>query len=315
MQFIRAAVLSLTAGSALGLLAAAAAQDTPQAVVARAVGHEIAWPHVHQGEKWHRQATILMGPSGWAYVDLETGVLIGLYRADGLQPAGAGGLRVDAAQAQAAAIAFLGRVGVPPAPPWVLAEAGFHDRVEGSGEYYFTYRKFVNGIQLPADLYVTIAAADGEVNNYNLMDDRLTIPLVAHVSADQAAALIARKAGFASVIVEEALPRISYFPHYPGRQAILWHVKLRNPAPQGLDPPFVIGEVDAVTGQIGSIEAPGGGGKGQPAIKSGKGTPVRASPVPKVDLEAASKVKPPPTVFELAKRDGRARELQEPPGK
>src|SRR5438552_1977038 len=82
-----------------------------------------------------------------------------------------GGPRVAPVQGQAAAVTFLGRVGVPPTPPWVLMEAGFYDRGEGSGEYYFDYGKFLNGIQLPAGLYVTIDAADGEVNNYNLMDD------------------------------------------------------------------------------------------------------------------------------------------------
>lgn len=285
-----------------------AGSRTPEEAAVTALLKDERWTGRDFAEGGHRRAILLSGPAGWIHVDEATNIVVE-FRSDraGLSQPPTGPPEVPISRARELALAFLRRCGVFPGPPWVLTHEKRLGGGDGRREYSFTWRKFLNGVQLPSTIWVGIDADSGQVLDYQLIDDSVTIRLVARISSADATRIVARQQRISRPIVASARPVIWYSPRWPGTQTLFWEVRLRDPDAMGEGESVFVGQVNANTGQINSIY----GFQGSASSEQDQG----AKPLPKPDLKAAAKAKVPPTVFQVAMRKKPAAAAAEAPTK
>ena len=226
VSWVRSAVTGFLLATTFLAEATGAPNDHAEAVVTRVIGKKIDWRDRRITMENHRRVVNLDSSDVTAYVDVATGKLIGYRRSAPGQREGPPRLSEEAASAKARS--FLQRVGVSVQRPWVLDRQRYFDRGSAGREYSFSWRKYVRGVQLPAMLDLAVDADSGEIRTYQLIDDPGVVPIRARFTAAEAAQSIVQRRGMAQPVVESARASIGYQPVYPGPQAVLWDVRLRD---------------------------------------------------------------------------------------
>jgi len=218
---------------------AAAEAFVGRTLVSPTVDGPMSWPG---GIYWSVMDT---GPSGVGlWVDAIAGNVIEYAAAVADDPS----VRITAAQAQAAAAAFMTVHGVSFAGLTPTVELNDHGAFQ---EYEVTYQRYVDGVLVPDTRLLGVSAATGEV--YSFMDRRVaygTVPAPV-VTKDEAIAAAVERSGLTAPTVEDATLMIASGPLWTGR--LVWQVTLHGEVPIDSQEAYTsawIVYVDAVTGEV-----------------------------------------------------------------
>lgn len=273
-------------------------------IVTRALGHPLDMKFIgrSQGIQRGRLTLGLAGAEGSIGIDKATGLVVDFHPAshfsqDVAPPDPA--LSVDAAQA--IAMSFLERIGIPHLEGWTLKDKVYH---EWGGKdsycrgYSFEWVKLFHGVEMPAFITVDVQADSGQMLDYILIDDPVVIPIQVNLTDEDAIRVVAQSLHWNHPAVKKVALAISYAGGYPeGPQTVMWRLEMGNPdAATGADS-YVWADVNAATGEIISLGKPAGFWQ-----KPKPGQPIEPKPtLPRPDIKAIPKGASPPTVFELAK--------------
>jgi len=287
----------LTATMAVWSCTPAACQTAVETLANRAIGEEIVWTARNATTKLHRAAIGLSGPWGFAHVDSETGLLLSVLRRRTGGRNSEGDPRISSEEdAERVARAFLSRAGIAMDSTWSLVRREYITRGEaqdGSREYVLEWRRFFEGIQLPAFIVVWVDADTGQIYDYGLLDDPVRVSLKPSVTPEQAVAIVVRHEGWRHYTVESVRPVVSSAPEPPWRQRLVWRVAVRNRDATEHRLRQVEADVDTTTGEVVRILHPASSGRPSAA------RPRAARPaIAHVNWQKARASDPPPTVFE-----------------
>lgn len=300
--------LSAAAATPLPFVPAPPIPLTPDeiAVVTRALGHRLDMEFQSRDEGTYRgRLTLgLTGLSGKISIDEQTGLVVNfskdyaLYSLPQGVPPSDPALSMDAAQA--IAISFLQRIGIPHLEGWTLESKEFHawggpnSYLRG---YSFEWKKVFHGVEMPAFITMNVFADNGEIWDYDLVDDPVTIPIQVNLTGQDAIRIAAQALGWAHPMIKKVDIVIWYLGGYgQGPQTVLWQLEMGNPDALTAADSYVFAGVDAATGKVISLGKPAGMWR---KPKPGTSEPPKVA-LPKPDLKVIPKGSAPPTVFALA---------------
>ena len=240
-----------------------------------------------------RNSVYLNGKTSSVLFDRDTGLPVQIYN-NSKTVGGSGPPQITSDEALARANKFLKITGVVLDGRWALMENKYFD---SGREYAFTWRKMFYGIELASFVSILMDADDGQILNYTLIDDPVTIPLQVNISGEQALALVVEKKGWLHPVVKTADLQVWYPGGYPGLQALTWRFEIANPDATTGDDSYVRAEVNATAGNIVSLDGPAGFFKSIP-----KGKKVMSVALPKINVKGLRHAKLPPTVFQAARK-------------
>jgi len=311
-SFLAAGIVALLFVVGTGPAACEVTPSQAEAVADAVLQRHLTWQLGGSSFEFRRSVIILFAPEANVFVDASTGVMTHYASHPGLSKATPDASAIGADQALANAQAFLARVGIP-LQEWTVRSLKHFDHGTGGQEYEIEWSLYYYGVEMPAYLTVDIDALTGDVDDYIMVDDPLTIPIQPHVTVEQAAAAVARRMGFTHPVVDRAELSAWYTSDHPGPERLFW--SFENMREAGTPPESrnraMMAEVDAVTGEFVGAGIPMSMQRRQPGSKTGHNPgskpkpPQKPAPVVIAHLQAnlpvPPKAKPPLTVFQEVK--------------
>ncbi len=198
------------------------------------------------------------GSSSHGVIDIGSGRLCRLFNFTNEPPLLDSSMALTREQATDRAMAFISGLGIDLNRTWTLRSCDLVNHGDAGHDWHLVFHKYWKGVRLPASLRLVMHAGTGAVVTFKIIDDPVQPNLVLDLSADEAVARVAARAGFSRYEIVRLELSIGYdTADWTGRQYLYWGMRLRNPDARGLsDSEVTWGRINAETGRIADLGMP-----------------------------------------------------------